>query len=400
MGYALWIAFKYLTARKDRFLTLINWVSVLGIAIGVAALIVVIGVMTGFDRDLKDKIVGTTAHIVVEREAGIKDCAPLIEKIKNVRGVASASLFIHGNVFLEYGSRAYGLLMRGVDPAHEGSVTRIDDYLKGRYKVAQLQPGEVIIGRELARYYDLKPGDTLSILSPVSGAAGEGWRFKLKVVAVFDSGMYDYDRNLILVHYAKAQEIFNLAAGLVSGVAMKLDDVDAAMLVKAALIREIGFSYVARTWIEQNINFFAALKLEKFAMFVILTLIVLVASFNIVSTLMVTVTTKTKDIGILRSVGVPAGAIRLIFTVYGLTLGVVGTLLGLAGGMGISFVLRETQIIKLPETVYYIDHLPVLTQFGDVAMITLSAVLISFVATLYPSARAASLEPVEALRYL
>lgn len=400
MGYAWWIAFKYLTARKDRFLTLINWVSVLGIAIGVAALIVVIGVMTGFDRDLKDKIVGTTAHIVIEREAGIKDCAPLIEKIKKVKGVASAALFIHGNVFLEYGSRAYGLLMRGVDPEHEGSVTRIDAYLKGRYTVAQLKPGEVIIGRELARYYDLKPGDTLAILSPVSGAAGEGWRFQLKVAAIFDSGMYDYDRNLILVHYTKAQEIFNLSPGLVSGVAVKLDDVDAAALVKAAIVREIGFSYVARTWIEQNVNFFAALKLEKFAMFVILILIVLVASFNIVSTLMVTVTTKTKDIGILRSVGVPAGAVRLIFTIYGLTLGVAGTLLGLASGMGISFVLRETQIIKLPETVYYIDHLPVLTQCDDVAMITLSAVLISFVATLYPSARAASLEPVEALRYL
>lgn len=400
MGYALWISFKYLTARKDRFLTLINWVSVLGIAIGVAALIVVIGVMTGFDRDLKDKIVGTTAHIVVEREAGVKDSAPLIARIKDVKGVASAALFIHGNVFLEYGSRAYGLLMRGVDPEHEGAVTRIDTYLKGGYTVAQLKPGEVIVGRELARYYDLKPGDTLSLLSPVSGAAGEGWRFQLRVVAVFDSGMYDYDRNLILVHYGKAQEIFNLPAGLVSGVAVKLDDVDAAPQVKAALVREIGFSYVVRTWMEQNVNFFAALKLEKFAMFVILTLIVLVASFNIVSTLMVTVTTKTKDIGILRSVGVPAGAVRLIFTAYGLALGAAGTLLGLAGGMGISFVLRETQIIKLPETVYYVDHLPVLTQSGDVAMITLSALAISFVATLYPSARAASLEPVEALRYL
>ena len=399
MGYEFWIAYRYLIARKDKFLALINGVSVAGIAIGVAALIVVIGVMTGFDRDLKDKIVGTTSHIVVERETGLKDTAPLIAKIKTVKGVASAAVFINGNVFLEYGNRAYGLLLRGVDPAAEGSVTRINAYLKGDYAIGQLREGDIIIGKELARYYDLKPGDMVSLLSPVSGVAGEGWRYKLKIAAIFDSGMYDYDRNLILVHYKKAQEIFNLSAGMVSGVAVKLDDVDAAPQVKEALIRQIGFSYMVRTWIEQNANFFAALKLEKFAMFVILILIVLVASFNIISTLIVTVTTKTKDIGILRAVGVPSGSIRRIFTLYGVTLGTVGTLLGLAFGMGISYILKETQLIKLPQSVYYIDHLPVLIQAGDVLMITGSAILISYLATLYPAARAASLEPVEALRY-
>ncbi len=399
MNYELWIAYRYLIARKDRFLALINGVSVAGIAIGVAALIVVIGVMAGFDRDLKAKIIGTTAHMVVERETGVRDAGALIARIRTVKGVASAAPFVHGNVFLERDNRAAGLLLRGVDPALEGSVTQINAYLKDGYTVAQLGMDDVIIGRELARYYDLRPGDTLALLSPVSGAAGEGWRYQLKVAAIFDSGMYDYDRNLILVHYAKARTIFNLPADLVSGVALRLDDVDGAARVKDGVIAEIGFSYVVRTWIEQNMNFFAALRLEKFAMFVILTLIVLVASFNIISTLIVTVTTKTKDIGILCSIGVPSGAIRRIFTFYGVTLGVVGTLLGVAGGMGLSYILKETQLIKLPATVYYIDHLPVLVQAADVAVITASAVLISYLATLYPSARAASLAPVEALRY-
>ncbi len=215
MNYEFWIAYRYLIARKDRFLALINGVSVLGITIGVAALIVVIGVMTGFDRDLKDKIVGTTSHMVVERETGVKDPMPLIAKIKAVKGVAAASVFINGNVFLEYGNRAYGLLLRGVDPSVEGSVTKINAYLKGDYAIAELGEGDVIIGKELARYYDLKPGDMVSLLSPVSGVAGEGWRYKLKIAAIFDSGMYDYDRNLILVHYRKAQEIFDLDPWLV-----------------------------------------------------------------------------------------------------------------------------------------------------------------------------------------
>ena len=399
MSYELWLSFRYFTARKDKFLALINIVSVLGIAIGVMALIVVIGVMAGFDRDLKDKIIGTNAHILVDSEAGVRDFAALRTKLLAVPDVIGASPYVLGNVFLEHGSRAYGLIIRGVDPKTEATVTKIDQYIKAGKKIAELKAKQVVIGKELARYYGFKVGDKVTLLSPVSGVAGEGWRYKFEIAAIFSSGMYDYDRNLILVSYPDAQAIFNLPENTVSGVAVKLKNVDEAARVKKAIIEHVGFVYEVRTWIEQNANFFEALNLEKFAMFVILTLIVLVASFNIVSSLIVTVTSKTKDIGILKSIGAPAGAIRTVFTIYGLAIGVTGTLLGLAGGMGLSWVLRETELIKLPKTVYYIDHLPVLVQTSDVLIITLSALLISYLATIYPSARAASLEPVEALRY-
>jgi lipoprotein-releasing system permease protein len=201
------------------------------------------------------------------------------------------------------------------------------------------------------------------------------------------------------VDYRDAQGIFNLPAEVVTGVAVRLKNIDDATSVKRAIVERIGFAYETRTWIEQNANFFAALNLEKFAMFIILTLIVLVASFNIVSTLIVTVTSKTKDIGILRSIGVPAGAIQRIFTLYGLSLGLIGTFWGLVGGLGLTYILKETELIKLPATVYYIDHLPVSIQLSDVLLICGSSILISYLATVYPSMRAARLEPVEALRY-
>ncbi|MBF0122432.1 MAG: ABC transporter permease [Candidatus Omnitrophica bacterium] len=399
MNYELWLSYRYLVARKDKFLALINWVSILGIAIGVAALIVVIGVMSGFDRDLKEKIIGTTAHILIDRETGVKNFEKLRTRLAAVPGVAGVSPYVLGNVFLERGSRAYGLVLRGVDPRSEGSVTQINKYLQNGAKIEMLEANEVVIGKELARFYGYKVGDSIALLSPVSGVAGEGWRHTFKIMAIFNSGMYDYDRNLIFIHIQDAQSVFNLPPDLVSGMAVKLTHIDQAPLIKKRIQETIGFSYEVRTWIEQNANFFDALNLEKFAMFVILTLIVIVASFNVVSALIVTVTSKTKDIGILKAVGVPAASIRQIFTIYGMALGLIGTLLGLAGGMGLAWVLRETELIKLPQTVYYIDHLPVLVQTNDVLLITGCAVVITYLATIYPAARAASLEPVEALRY-
>jgi lipoprotein-releasing system permease protein len=282
--------------------------------------------------------------------------------------------------------------LKGINPATESRVTKIERYIAlGNLK--SLQENCVIIGKELALYLGLGINSELIIYSPF------GKERNLRIVGIFNSGMYDYDLNLIFTNLTTAQEMLGLNNQF-SAIAIKLDNLYLANRIKAQLSNLLGFDYSLKTWIEANQNFFAALKLEKITMFVILTLIILVASFNIASTLVVMVVEKTKDIGILKAIGMASNRIRKVFTYEGLIIGILGTFLGTAGGILLCSLLKKYQFIKLPQDIYYIDRLPVSIEFWpDIALIIGAAIMITLISTLYPAKKAARLNPVEALRY-
>ncbi len=396
MRFENWVSYRYLTASKGRFLSFLNFISIAGVAIGVMALIIVLGVMTGFGNNLREKIIGTTPHIMIEKETGIDDIATMEARLRMLDGVKAASAYIQGNVFLENSGSALGLVIRGVNPSQESQITKIEQYLIDG-KMSDLKEDNIIIGRELARYFGYEIGDTLTLISPGAGMAGQGWRYEYKVVGIFNSGMADYDMNLIIINLAQAQKIFNLTSQSSTGIGISIDDPQNAREVKERIYKELGYGYVVRSWIDINRNLFDALILEKWGLFIILTLMVLVASFNIVSTLIVTVTSKVHDIGILKSIGVTSKSIRKIFVKQGLFIGFTGTLFGCFGGVGISYILKT--YVEVPKEVYSIEHVPVDLQMFDLGVIVLSAMLISYLATIYPSMKAAQLQPVEALRY-
>lgn len=392
MRYELFLSVRYLLSRqRHSFLSFTTWISMAGVAVGVMALIVVIAVMSGFDTDLKEKITGANAHLFIESVEGMRDPEAVMGRLRSIEEIKASSPFVHGQVMVVARNLVHGALLRGIDPEKESAVTRIASYMQeGSF---HLQKGHILLGSEMAQKFDLQVGDRIRLLSS-SERKGE----EFTVQGIFHSGMYEYDLNLIFVSLEDAQILFKME-GLVGGVNTRLRDMYQAEKAKEKVRTLLGPSYRVSTWIDLNRNLFGALALEKAAMFVILSLIVCVACFNIAGSLIMMVMEKTKDIGILKAIGSTDRSIRLIFSLQGFLIGLAGTLMGSAGGFGLCLILKRYPIIRLPQEIYYIEKMPVQIQWGDSMLIAFCALVLSWLATLYPAWRASRLDPVEALRY-
>ncbi len=412
LPYELFIGLRYLKAkRKQTFISIITFISMAGVMVGVMALVIVLSVMAGFQEDLRAKILGTTSHILVMKFGkGMENANEVINKIKAVPHVVAASPFIYNQVMLTSETGVSGAVVRGIEPETATTVTDIAKNIKEGNLSAVSQkkkdkngievPGAVI-GKELARNLGLFLGDYINVISPLGTVTPMGMVPKVKrfqVEGVFDSGMYEYDSSLIYVSLKEAQSFFELG-NMVTGIEVRTDDIYRAREIGKEIQGSLGYPFWTRDWIEMNKNLFAALKLEKIAMFVILALIVLVAAFNIISTLIMVVMEKQKDIAILKAMGATSSSIMKIFVIEGTVIGTVGTALGLFGGYVSCFLLAKYKFIELPGDVYYISTLPVKMEPMTLLIVSIAALGISFIATIYPAYQAARLDPAEALRY-
>ena len=416
MGYEWFISLRYLKAkRRQGFISLISIISVAGVAVGVMALIVVLAVMTGFTDSLREKILGINSHIVVQSlRTRIADYQELSEVILQADGVLAATPYTYSQTMLSVPDASTGAVVRGIDPASANNVLSLNSQLiKGSITAlnedspsandslpSRALPG-IILGKELAKSLRVGIEDNIRLLSPSGPLTPMGVIPKIKtcrVVGIFDTGMYEYDSSLAYVSLATAQDFLDLGDN-VHGLELKVDDIYNASEIAAKLEKKLGFGYVVKDWISMNKNLFSALKLEKTAMFIVLALIVLVAAFNIISTLIMVVMSKGKDIAILKSMGATSMSIMRIFIYEGLIIGLTGTVLGVTGGLALCKVLSKYQFIKLPSDVYPITTLPIKVLPMDVTLVAISAALITLLATLYPSWQASKIEPAVALRY-
>lgn len=408
MKFETFVAFRYLFAlRKQSFISLISLFAVCGVAIGVGALIVVLGVMNGFTTDLREKILGVNAHILVSSlRGGIKDYDKLVEKAESVPGVVGVAPFLYSEVMLSTRTGVKGVVLRGIDPKTAGNVLSLKkDIVAGSLEDLDVEgvPPGVVIGHQMAKRLGLTVGEHVNLLSPAGRKTAAGYQPKVsvfRVAAIFRTGMFEYDSSLGYVSLVDGRKLLGYGKDFVSGLEVRIDDPFKADEVSEQLENDIGtFGLVIRHWKEMNANLFAALELEKTAMFVILAMIVLVGSFSIVNTLVMLVMQKTKDIAVLMSLGAEGSSIRRIFMIQGTLIGVVGTILGYGIGIPVSLLLKKYQFIKLPQNVYPTDYLPVRLDPFDLSMIGIAALLLCFLATIYPARRASSLNPSEALRY-
>jgi len=413
--YELVLGWRYTRAgratRRNGFISFISGVSMMGIGLGVAALIIVLSVMNGFQKEVRDRMLGVVSHIEVYAADGaaVADLPALLARLKAHPQVLGAAPFISAQALLARGDDMKGVLVRGIDPALEPEVSDLSSDTQVGV-LQRLMPGKfsLVLGRDLANHLGLQTGDPVTLVSPSGQVtpAGVVPRMKqMEVVGAFSSGHYEYDSALALMHVDDAARMFRLDGP--SGVRLKLRDLHLAREVARELQLDLGPTFFVRDWTQQNKTWFAAVQVEKRMMFIILTLIVAVAAFNLVSTLVMLVTDKRADIAILRTLGSSPGSIMSIFMVQGALVGVVGTLLGLALGLGVAFnidvivpaIENALGASFLPRDIYLISRMPSDPQSADIWPIALISLGLSFVATVYPSWRASRIQPAEALRY-
>ncbi len=402
------VGLRYIRAkRKQAFISVISAFGVLGVTLGVMTLIIVLGVMNGFERDLKEKILGTVSHLVVMNNStrSITDWKQVMDRIKSLDGINAVTPYIYGQAMLSARGRVRGVIVRGIDPQSAPQVISLSNYLE-KGSLSELQETEheingVIIGKELASANSLRIGDSVQLISPQGkrtpiGAIPRVQNFK--IVGIFKSGMYEFDSNLVYMGLSEAQKFFEMGSG-VTGIEVNLRNIYDAPKIASRIESTLGVPYWTRTWRDMYRNLFSALKLEKIAMFIILTFIVLVAAFNIIISLIMLVMEKSRDIAVLKSLGATSDRIMRIFVVQGMIIGATGTALGAVAGLVGGALLSRYPFIELPEEIYTISTLPIAIYPWDVVIICMLALTICFLATLYPSYRAARLEPAEALRY-
>jgi len=369
---------------------------------------VVLSVMSGFEDDLKTKILGTNAHmIILQHGSPMRHYGEVMQRVQNTPGIVALTPFILSQAMLTSETNVQGVVLRGIDAQTAGRVINIEKILK-KGSMEDLKQNDpvsnhpgIFIGKELARSLGVLQGETVVVVSPVGALTplgGGPLMKKFRVAGIFESGMYEYDTSLAYISLENAQKFLGME-GTVTGIEIRVENIYGVKKVGEGVRKALGFPFWTKDWMEMNRSLFAALKLERTVMFIILVLIVLVAAFGIVSSLIMVVMEKNKDIAVLKSMGATSQSIMRIFVLEGLIIGLAGTILGLIGGYGICLLLAEYQFISLPRDVYYISRLPVKINGLDFFLVALAAMGISFLATLYPSWQASRLDPAEALRY-